>query len=54
MKPFTGLALLLGFATTAALAAEPVRPPITGVSHISVYAADLPKAKPSMFMTWAA
>ena len=43
MKNILSLAVLFAILPGAALAATPVRPPITGVSHISLYAADAAK-----------
>jgi catechol 2,3-dioxygenase-like lactoylglutathione lyase family enzyme len=44
MKAITCLITCLAFASPA-LAANPVRPPITGVSHIGLYAADASKSE---------
>ena len=44
MKAITCLITCLAFASPA-LAADPVRPPITGVSHIGLYAADAGKSE---------
>jgi catechol 2,3-dioxygenase-like lactoylglutathione lyase family enzyme len=44
MKGFACLITCLAFASPA-LAADPVRPPITGVSHIGLYAADASKSE---------